>query len=79
MTPGPRNAANVGGHHDQVASGYALRRQVVEYDRVAIHMVHRDVKVPHTLPRMQIHGKDPRRASLRQQVGGQLRCNCPVV
>ena len=46
----------------QVAGADALGGQVVQDDRVAVHMVNWDVKVANALPAVQVHRQHPVRA-----------------
>mmetsp|Transcript_3060 Transcript_3060/g.7667 ORF Transcript_3060/g.7667 Transcript_3060/m.7667 type:complete len:347 (+) Transcript_3060:879-1919(+) len=67
-----RHTAHIWRHHHQVPRGNALGRQVVQHHTLAIHVVHRDVKVPDALPAVQVHGQHTVGASLGDQVCCEL-------
>ena len=68
--PGPFDAADVGGHHNEVLEPEAA--EVIAQDHPAGQVVQRNVKEPPHLSRMEVEGDDAVRSRGREQVGHQF-------
>src|SRR5438309_379954 len=69
--PGPLDAADVRGHHDDVLEPEAP--EVIAQDHPAGQVVQRDVEEAPHLPRMEVEGEDAVRSRGGEQVGDQFR------